>query len=92
MVIVDQFTKMIQLKVTTTNISLEEIAKIYSNKIWKIHGILRKILSDRGPQFASRFMEELTKALGIKRMLSTAYYPQSDGQIERINQEIGTFL
>ena len=92
MIIVDQFTKMIQLKVITTNISLEEIAKIYSDKIWKIHGISRKILSDRGPQFASRFMEKLTKALGIKKMLSIAYYPQSDGQTERINQEIGTFL
>ena len=92
MIIVDQFTKMIQLKVITTNISLEEIAKIYSDKIWKIHGISRKILSDRGPQFASRFMEKLTKALGIKKMLSIAYYPQLDGQTERINQEIGTFL
>jgi len=37
-------------------------------------------------------MEELTKALGIKRMLSTACYPQLDGQTERINQEIGIFL
>ena len=44
------------------------------------------------PQFASRFMEEFMKALGTKRQLSTAYHPQTDGQIERINQEIGTFL
>jgi len=78
--------------VTTTNISSEEIAKIYRDKIWKIHGISRKILSDRGPQFASRFMDELTKASEIKRILSTVYYPQSDRQTERINQEIGTFL
>jgi len=37
-------------------------------------------------------MEEFTKALGITRQLSTAYHPQTDGQTERINQEIGTFL
>jgi len=37
-------------------------------------------------------MEELTKALGIKRMFSTVYYPQTDGQTKRINQEIGMFL
>jgi len=37
-------------------------------------------------------MEELTKALETKRILSTVYYPQTDGQIERINQEIETFL
>ena len=83
---------MIHLKATTTNVLLEGIAKIYKNNIWKLHGISRKILSDRGPQFASKFMEEFTKALGTKRQLSTAYHPQTDGQIERINQEIGTFL
>ena len=74
-VIVDRFTKMICLKAATTNISLEGIAKIYRDDIWKLYGILRKILSDRGPQFASKFMEEFTKALGTKRQLSTAYYP-----------------
>ena len=37
-------------------------------------------------------MEELTKALGTKQMLLTAYHPQNDGQTEQINQEIGTFL
>ena len=92
MVIVDRFTKMIHLKATTTNVSSEEIAKIYRDDIWKLHGIPRKILSNRGPQFASKFMEEFTKALGMKRQLSTAYHPQTDGQTERINQEIGTFL
>ena len=83
---------MIQLKATTTNISLEGIAKIYRNNIWKLHGVPRKILSDRGPQFALKFMKEFKKALGTKRQLSTAYYPQTDGQTERINQEIRMFL
>jgi len=91
-VIVDRFTKMIRLKTTTTNVSSERIVKIYRDDIWKLHGIPRKILSNRGPQFASKFMEEFTKALGTKRQLSTAYHPQTDSQTERINQEIGTFL
>ena len=91
-VIVDQFTKKIWLKTTTTSISLKGIAKIYRDDKWKLHGVPKKILSDRGPQFALKFMEEFTKALETKRQLSTAYYPQTDGQTERINQEIGTFL
>ena len=91
-VIVDQFTKMIRLKATTINISSEGIAKIYRDEIQKLHGILRKILSNRGLQFASKFMEEFTKALGTKKQLSIAYHPQTDGQIERINQEIEMFL
>ena len=75
-VIVDRFTKIIRLKVTITNISLEEIAKIYQDEIWKLYGVPKKILSDRGPQFASRFMEEFTKALGTTKQLSMAYHPQ----------------
>jgi len=89
-VIVDRFTKMIQLKATTTNISSEGIAKIYRDNIWKLHGVPKKILSDRGPQFASKFMEEFTKALGTKRQLLMAYHPQTDSQTERINQEINS--
>ena len=71
---------------------MKGLAKIYRDDKWKLHGVPKKILSDRGPQFALKFMEEFTKALETKRQLSTAYYPQTDGQTERINQEIGTFL
>ena len=74
------------------NISSEGIVKIYRDDIWKLHRIPRKVLSNIEPQFVSKFMEKLTKALGMKKQLSTAYHPQIDGQTERINQEIGTFL
>jgi len=74
------------------NISLEGIAKIFRDKTWKLHGIPRKILNDRGPQFASKFIEEFTKALGTTRQLSTAYHPQMDSQMKKINQEVGMFL
>jgi len=57
---------MIRLKAITINVSLEEIAKIYHDKIWKLHGIPKTIFSDRGPQFILKFMEDLTKALGTK--------------------------
>ena len=84
MVIINRFTKMIWLKATTINIFSEEITKIHRDEIWKLYGVLRKILSNRGPQFASRFIKELMKALGTKKMLLTAYYPYIDGQMERI--------
>jgi len=45
-VIVNQFTKMIQLKATTMNISSERIVKIYRDNIWKLHKVSKKILSD----------------------------------------------
>ena len=48
-VIVDWFTKMIRLKATITVVLLEDIAKIYRNEIWKLHGVPQNVLSDRGP-------------------------------------------
>jgi len=83
---------MIRLMAITTSISSSEVARIYQDDIWKIHSIPRKIISDRGPQFASTFMGELCKALEIKRTMSTAYYPQTDSQTERINQEVEVLL
>ena len=77
---------------TMTLISSSEVARIYQDDIWKIHGIPKKIISNREPQFALTFMEELCKALGIKRAILTVYYPQTDSQMERINQEIEVFL
>jgi len=78
-VIVDQFMKMIRLKATTTNISSEGIAKIYRDEIWKLYGVPRKILSNRGLQFASKFMKEFINVLETKRQLSMAYHLQTDG-------------
>ena len=74
------------------NISLEEIAKIYWDNIWKLHRIPRKILSNREPQFASKFIKKLIKMLRTKRQLLMIYHSQTDSQTKRINQKIGMFL
>jgi len=79
LVVVDQFSKMIRLMAITTSISSSEVARIYQNNIWKIHSIPKKIISNRRPQFTSTFMGELCKTLGIKKTMSTAYHPQTDG-------------
>ena len=66
---------MIRPKATIIIVLLEEIAKIYKDEIWKLHGVLQYVLSDKEPQFILKFMEDLTKALGTKRTLSIIYYP-----------------
>ena len=65
---------MIRLKMTTIVILSEKIAKIYRDNIWKIYKVPKKILSNRRPQFASWFIEDLSKALRIERILSMAYH------------------
>ena len=68
------------------------MARLYRNHVFRHHGILRKFIHDRGPQFESNFMKELYKLLGIEGNPSTAYHPQTDGQTKRINQEIEQYL
>ena len=92
MIIIDQFTKIIQLKATIKIVLSQEIAKIYQDEIWKLHRIPRKVLSNREPQFTLKFMKELSKALGTKKTLSMVYHPQNNGQMEGMNQEIEVFL
>ena len=50
------------------------------------------MISDRGPQFVSNFMRGLSEILGIKVAALMAYHPQTDGQTERVNQEVEQFL
>jgi len=67
MVIVNHFTKIIRLKATTIIVLLEKIAKICWDNIWKMHGIPKKVFSDRGLQFALQFMEDLCNILEMKK-------------------------
>ena len=70
----------------------EDTACLLLENLYKLFGLPDKIISDRGPQFASKAFIELLKLLGIKSALSTAYHFQTDGTTERINQEIEAYL
>src|SRR5258708_7500330 len=51
-----------------------------------------EVISDHGPAFRSNFSHELAALLGVKLTPSTSYHPQTDGQTERVNQEIEAYL
>jgi len=50
------------------------------------------VISDRVPQFVAELMKELNEILGIETKLSTVFHPQTDGQMERMNQELEQYL
>ena len=66
LVIVDRFSKMIRLFPISVNITSLGVAKIFRDKIFKLHGIPQKVILDRGPQFVSTFMKELYSQLQIE--------------------------
>ena len=72
--------------------SSAEIASLYHNAIYPNYGIPDAVISDRGPQFVSSFTRDLYSKSGIELKAMTAYCPQSNGEAERVNQEIGTYL
>jgi hypothetical protein len=57
-----------------------------------LHGVPKKIVSDRGTQFMSRFWEKLHEAMDTKLNFSLAYHPQTDGQTEWVNQILEDML
>ena len=73
-------------------ITATECMRLLWTEVFSLFGFPAKIISDRGPQFASTAFQELHNQLGIHTSLSTAYHPQTDGQTERVNQEIDAAL
>jgi len=92
LVVCNCFSKIAHFIATTEKTSAEGLAKLFWDHIWKLHGLPESIISDRGVQFAAGMMKELNNLLGIQTKLSTAYHPQTDGQMERINQELEQYL
>jgi transposase InsO family protein len=86
LVITDRFTKMVLYTPTTKKVTAEELADIMLERVIPFAGVPRSIVSDRGSQFTSLLWQEFCVALQIKRRLSTAYHPQTDGATERQNQ------
>jgi len=92
LVVCDCFSKMAHFIATTEKTSVEGLAKLFRDHVWKLYGLLESIISDRGVQFVARIIKELNNLLGIQMKLSIAYYSQTDRQTERINQELEEYL
>ena len=92
MIVVDLHSKRVYTIPCHKTITSEGSARLFKDTVWRYEGFPETVLSDRGPQFVSEFMRELYKSLGITQNLSTAVHPQTDGQTERVNQEIEQYF
>ena len=64
------------------------IAKLLVEGDISRHGMPRELLSDRGPSFLSKLISEICLQMGIKKVITTAYHPQTDGLVERFNRTL----
>ena len=76
----------------TTTITVEEVAQLYMEHVYRWFGLPTKIISDRDPRFTSLFAKALCKKLYMQQNVSTAFHPQTDGLSERKNQWVKQFL
>src|SRR3979490_654614 len=90
--IVDSVSKRAHFLPTNTTITALGAARLYLTHVWKLPGLPKQVVSNRGPQFGSEFTRELYRLLGIKLAATTAYHPQADGQTEHVNQELEQYL
>jgi hypothetical protein len=91
-VIVDRLTKVAHFIPVKTTYKGSQLAELYMARIVCLHEVPKKIVSDRGSQFTSRFWRSFYENMNTKLNFSTAYHPQTDGQTERINQVLEDML
>ena len=84
----DRFSKMVCFFPLPKIPTAKETAVVILENVFRIHGFPRNVVSDRGPQFISRFWKEFCSLVGAKVSLTSGYHPQSNGQMERLNQEL----
>jgi hypothetical protein len=89
---VDRLTKVAHFVPVKTRYATEKLAELYVEHILRLHGALKSIVSDRGPQFVSKFWQSFHKLMGTTLNYSTAFHPQIDGQAERVNQVLEDML
>jgi transposase InsO family protein len=89
---VDQLTKVAHFIPVKTTYSGPQLIELYMSRIVCLHGVPKKIVSDRGTQFTSKFWEMLHEILNTQLRFSSAYHPQTNGQTERVNQILDDML
>lgn len=90
--IVDRFSKACRLIPLTKLPTAFETAELLCNQVFRFYGLPEDIVSDRGPQLTSRVWTAFFKHLNVNISLTSGYHPQSNGQTERLNQDVIRFL
>jgi len=92
LVVCNRLFKMTYFVITIEGTLVEGLTRLFRDNIWKLYGLLESIVSDRRPQFAAEMTKKLNSMLEIETKLLIAFYPQTNGQMERMNQELEQYL
>ena len=89
---IDRLTKQAHFVPTRVTVGAREVAALYMQHVYRLHGLSKSIVSDRDPRFTAELFRAIFKQLGVRLDFSTANHPQTDGQTERVHRTIGQIL
>lgn len=92
LVVIDRFRKYAHFIPMSHPYSALQVAQVYLNNVYKLHGLPQSIISDRDRVFIAKIWQELFRLSDTQLQMSSAYHPQSDGRTERLNQCVEAFL
>lgn len=92
LVVINKFTKYAHFIPITHPYTSLTVAQPYLNQVYKLHGMPKVIISDRDKVFTNNLWKELFRLSETTLNMSTTHHPQTDGQTERLNQCLETYL
>src|SRR5215475_16209240 len=88
-VVICRLTSMVHLIPVNVELTTSQLSQVYLDRIVRYHRLPESIVSDRDTKFTSKWWRELHRLMGTRLLMSTSFHPQTDGQTERANRNIG---
>ena len=92
LVFVDRFSKILHLAAVQKSIIAQGCTRVFIDTVFRLHGLPRKVVSNRDLRFAAVFWQSVFRSLGTRLTMSTSDHPETDGQTERVNRVLEEIL
>ena len=87
LVVVDHFMRYVQAFVMKNHMA-RTMAWVLYNNYFSVFGFLQCLISDQGTEFCGKVIVAMCSLLGVEKIQTTSYHPQTNGSAERVHQTL----